>query len=130
ASCRYEKTVHTANICRLSHWLSDPRANRSGPEPRRRREGDSFGATAKTYAATRGRGPANPQGRGSQIRGNQERPFAFRNAEDETTLCPAQRKRAAVAENSHSRAVPTTAGHPRAGHQEGNREEARRRIAV
>ena len=41
-----------------------------------------------------------PQGRGAQIRGDQERSFAFRNAEDEATPCHPQRKRAGVAENS------------------------------
>src|SRR5438105_10696793 len=100
AQCEHEKTLHTPDVRRLSSCLSNPRAHRTGPVSRSGEEGDGFGATTKTHTATRGRGPAYPQGRGSKIRGDQERSFAFRNAEDEATPRHPQRKRAGVAENS------------------------------
>src|SRR4029077_9739530 len=105
--------------------ISKFRSGRPGPESRRGREGDGFGARAKAYAATRGRGNADSQGRGSKIRGDQERFFDVRDAEDGGTPRHPQRKRAAVAKNSDPGAVSTTAGHPGSGHQEGGRGKAR-----
>src|SRR5438477_9515485 len=87
AQCEHEKTLHTPNIRCLPPCLSNPRAHRTGPVSRSGEEGDGFGATAQAYTATRGRGPAHPKGRSSKIRCDQERSFAFRNAENETTPC-------------------------------------------
>src|SRR5438132_13219309 len=100
AQCEHEKTLHTPDVRRLSSCLSNPRANHARPVSRSGEEGDGFGATAQAYAATRGRGSADPKGRSSKIRGDQERSFAFRNAENEAAPCHPRRKRTAVAENS------------------------------
>src|SRR4029077_13672541 len=127
-SYSHERTFHTPDIRCLSPGISKLLANRPGPESRRGREGDRFGATAEAYAATRGRGNANPQGRGSKIRGDQERFFDVRDAEDGGTPRHPQRKRTAVAKNSYPGAVSTTAGHPGSGHQKCDRGKARRAL--
>src|SRR6478672_694029 len=127
-SCSHEKTLHTPDIRCLSPNISKLRSSRPGPESRRGREGDRFGATAEAYAATRGRSAAHPQGRGSKIRGDQERFFDVRDAEDGGTPCHPQRKRTAVAKNSDPGAVSTTAGHSRGRHQESGRGKARRAL--
>src|SRR5205807_10325556 len=100
AECSHEKAFHAPNVRRLSFCVSSPRARRARPDRRPGGEDASVVATAQTHATTKDADAADPQGRGSQNRGDQEQSFASANAENEATPGYPQRKRAPVAENS------------------------------
>jgi hypothetical protein len=106
--------------------VSDFRARRAGPDHRPGSEVASVIATAQAHATTEDGDAADPQGRGSKNRGDQEQYFASANAENEATQGYPQQKRAADAENSEPCAVSAVAGHPPAGNPASYCEKARR----
>src|SRR5438094_566565 len=76
--------------------VSDFRGRRTGPDHRPGSEVASVIATAQAHATTEDRDAADPQGRGSKNRGDQEQHFASANAENEATQGHPQRKRSVV----------------------------------
>ena len=63
--------------------VSDFRVRRAGPDQRPGSEVAGVIATAQTHTRTKDPDAADPQGRGSKNRGDQEQYFASANAENE-----------------------------------------------